>query len=782
MKEWVARLARQGLEWSGRGHLVPFVEGLMHLGRPSTVSFPPELLEQGALVALSGVSNTLAVQSNPDWAWPLWVVRQTDPEAEEFVPTGLNVFTTNLTRRNWTSIGVPGSRHEAMVDPAGVLTPGPFSWSVLPWLRDASGRTILPTMRWPRLRQELAGTGWTAVRTVVPLDGGGEWSWTWEALELDGIEGALLSMRVDPADHASRPGLSLGISLRPWNPLALGHINRLSYRERIWKVNGRPAVSLLSDPASRKVSDRGHGDPLVDPRAGLSIDRLRSRSGIATAECGTGLAPERAVDREDFSVFLPLDRVPSRALRTLGLRDVRHARERMEALWRRESGLGARLTVPDRRLQEALDAVRARLHVFDDGDRFTPGTFLYHEHWFRDSAFLSLAFENLGLGDRVVPKLEGMPSRQRRDGFLVSQTGEWDSNGQGLRMLALHVRRGGDPALADRLWDCVLKACGWIDRTRRLSEDVQGPHRGLLPAGFSAEHFGPNDHYFWDNFWSLAGLEDAAWLARLLGRERDAEKLGRWAGDCRADLAAATAWARDRAGGGLPCSPYRTLDAAAVGNLVAISPLGVVRADEDWVGPTIEFLWSRCQRGGLFFQSIVHTGLNPYLSVQLARVLQERGDPRAWTVLQALLDAATPTWCWPEAIHPRTGGGCMGDGDHGWSACEMVSLVRQFLVREERGGLVLGEGLPHGWFRPGGGYRAEGLPTAHGRLDIEVEPIEPGRTAVRWSLARSAHQPRAGFLELRASGVRPLPLDGERGEAILDLDCIEENPSKEKNR
>ena len=46
-----------------------------------------------------------------------------------------------------------------------------------------------------------------------------------------------------------------------------------------------------------------------------------------------------------------------------------------------------------------------------------------------------------------------------------------------------------------------LNGADWIIG-KRLPEDGRTPHAGLLPAGFSAEHLGPNDHYYWDNFWS----------------------------------------------------------------------------------------------------------------------------------------------------------------------------------------------------------------------------------------------------------------------------------------
>src|SRR5262245_1320148 len=106
---------------------------MTHLGRPSSVLFPLELMEQGAAIILSGLNNPMAIQSNLDWVWPLLVERQADPEGKEFIPTAINLIMTNLTCRNWTSLGLPDSPREAMLDPVGMLTLHPYGWSVFPY-------------------------------------------------------------------------------------------------------------------------------------------------------------------------------------------------------------------------------------------------------------------------------------------------------------------------------------------------------------------------------------------------------------------------------------------------------------------------------------------------------------------------------------------------------------------------------------------------------------------------------------------------------------------------
>src|SRR5215510_2554461 len=60
-------------------------------------------------------------------------------------------------------------------------------------------------------------------------------------------------------------------------------------------------------------------------------------------------------------------------------------------------------------------------------------------------------------------------------------------------------------------YTAMVRGARWIAR-KRLAEDVNALHAGLLPAGFSAEHLGPNDYYYWDDFWGIAGLHAAAAL------------------------------------------------------------------------------------------------------------------------------------------------------------------------------------------------------------------------------------------------------------------------------
>jgi hypothetical protein len=148
---------------------------------------------------------------------------------------------------------------------------------------------------------------------------------------------------------------------------------------------------------------------------------------------------------------------------------------------------------------------------------------------------------------------------------------------------------------------------------------------------------------------------------------------------------------------------------------------------------------------------MIHSGINPYLTLHVAQVLLRDGDPRFFPVAAAVAELASPTGQWPEAVHPRTGGGCMGDGQHAWASAEWVMMVRNMFVREEEdeGVLVLASGLPAAWRRAGARLSFGPAPTLYGPVTVTVR-VEGGETSVSWAAAWRGAPPR---VEVRLPGL-----------------------------
>jgi hypothetical protein len=247
-------------------------------------------------------------------------------------------------------------------------------------------------------------------------------------------------------------------------------------------------------------------------------------------------------------------------------------------------------------------------------------------------------------------------------------------------------------------------------------------HTGLLPAGFSAEHLGPNDFYYWDNFWGIAGLRAAAWLLEQSGDGKEGGRFAQEADDFYRDVELSIAKVGVKLGRpAIPASPLRRLDAGAIGSLAISYPLQICQPDDPRLLNTVNFLLENCLVDDGFFQDMIHSGINAYLTLHIAQVLLRAGDHRYQRLVEAVAALASPTGQWPEAIHPRTGGGCMGDGQHAWAAAEWISMIRNCLVREEGGGLVLASGVLPNWFTENESIKFGPAPTSFGLISLCLE-------------------------------------------------------------
>jgi hypothetical protein len=359
-----------------------------------------------------------------------------------------------------------------------------------------------------------------------------------------------------------------------------------------------------------------------------------------------------------------------------------------------------------------------------------PGPYTYKRFWYRDAVFITHALMVCGLRARAHGILERFSERQTLAGFFHSQQGEWDANGQVLWSYGRFCQLFNQPL--EPLWQrAVLKGAQWLLH-KRLPSAPPGPHAGLLPPGFSAEHFGPNDYYYWDDFWAVAGLRAvASWLTGTSDEDLGTayrKAADAWMEDIENSLAHTHARLQRPA---MPASPYRRLDSGAIGCLVAGYPCQLFSPHDERLQDTADYLYTNCRIHGAFYHDMTHSGINVYLTLHLAQVLMRAGDLRFAPLVEAVVQLASPTGQWPEAIHPQTRGGCMGDGQHIWAAAEWLMLMRHSFVREEADHLVLGAGILPAWLTSGHQLSFGPTPTPWGAVEVFVEKEGPC-LRVRW--------------------------------------------------
>jgi len=692
------------------GFLDPIVllDRFNRFAQPSEVREPIELLRAGVVLHARGLINSRVIQHNLDWVWPHWIERQFDPRDVAFVPRSFSVTHINLTHRNWTAIGLPDCLELPIVDPCGLVTPHLDRWSLDAWILTDDGTFLLPS-RAEQRRQELELDEGVAVLTENRADVG-----TLSSRAEVHLEQGTPVCRVRVRAQTTRGGWLI-VSLRPYNPEGISFVHRiaLSADRRGWQVEGRDAVAF-SDPVDRHhVSDYRSGDVYI---------HLRDLEEEQDGQCDVGMVMAAALFRltagkaREVTASVPL-MAEGAALPT--------ARE----VWAQALDQTCRLSISDPRIQQLYDAAVRTLVLHSPGDIY-PGPYTYKRFWFRDAAFIVHALLAVGLIDRAERALDSFPARQTASGYFHSQEGEWDSNGEALWIMKRFCQLSGRPP--KREWQrAILKGANWICR-KRLSKDTEAPHAGLLPAGFSAEHLGPNDFYYWDDFWGIAGLNAAASLIEALGVEEEARRLRHEAEAFRQAVDASLDRAAKRLGTrAMPASPYRRLDAGAIGSIAIGYPLQLCAPDDPRLIGTVKFLLDNCFVNGGVFQDMVHSGINPYLTLHVAQILLRIGDPRYLELLTAVAKFASPTGQWPEAIHPITGGGCMGDGQHVWAAAEWLLMLRNCFVLEEEDRLILGAGIAKGWLDQDQPLKLGPTPTKFGPVSIEVE-AETEKVVVSW--------------------------------------------------
>ncbi len=732
-----------------------FLYALEKVGHPSEVAFPMELFPSGVKMHLRGFMTFHSVQINLDWVWPYWIERQFDPKSISFIPRAMNLTHVNQTHRNWTAIGVPRGTVEPIVDPRGLLTPWFDGWSLDFWIH-WRGCLIAPSQL-KRVDQTLRET-LPIVLTCFTKKGLRICMEVW-GHRIQGREVVVERVRIENLLNET-VRFRAYFSIRPYNPEGMSLIRHLQYHEEgAWEVNRSLAVILQKKPDRVTCSDQRVGDVSIILPEIEECRSLKCEAGMATAlsEYRMALKPGEI---KELSAVCTTNKVKYDGDFLISSMNMNHHSAGQQEIreWKSFLSGGIVIRLPDTQIQACFEANRAFLHLFDDGEEITPGPLTYHRFWFRDAAFMINALDKLGYHKAAEQKLLTYPDRQRRDGFFISQNGEWDSNGEAIWTLMEHYRLTRDEEFLRSVYSAIRKGIFWIDRKRRRTRKKDKPVRGLLPAGFSAEHLGPNDYFYWDDFWSLAGIREGIKASRILGRDRDHAVFQEIHSEFQECIKRSLDFVFNRLGRKiLPASPYRRMDAGAIGSIVALYPLHLLRADDEWIVHTVEDLRTHYFFEDGFFQNMIHSGVNPYLTAQVAECYLYRRSRKAWPLIRYLLKIATPTFTWPEAVHPRTGGGCMGDGHHGWAAAEYLLLIRNLLLFEEEGRLILTPILPKEWTRPGTEIQVQRAPTYFGPVDFM---IRFGQAEWELKIRSRFRAPSSGY-----EWNLPLPVDCANGDA-----------------
>ena len=396
--------------------------------------------------------------------------------------------------------------------------------------------------------------------------------------------------------------------------------------------------------------------------------------------------------------------------------------------------------------QRIADSVRANLAfilINRDGPGLQPGSRAYERTWIRDGALTSSALLALGLSDEVRDFLDWFAPFQYANGKVpccVDTRGpdpvpENDSHGEYIAAVRAYLDFTRDTDFLRRHWPRVLKAVAYVEflRDQRMTDEfATGPDEkrmlfGLVPESISHEGYSAKPmHSYWDDFWTLKGLRDAAHLAELVGDRTQTLRLNTLAASFARTLNDSIALAaKSKHISFVPgCAELADFDATST--TVALFPCGWEPGNlRPLLDQTFEKYWT-------FFQqrrdgALAWKNYTPYEHRVVGSMVLLNHRDRALEMLDFFFKDQRPAgWRqWAEVVRrdPREPG-FIGDMPHSWVGSDFINSVMLMLAytRQSDGGgaLIIGAGLPRAWIESAEGVEVRALRTEFGPLTFSA--------------------------------------------------------------
>lgn len=680
-------------------NLTPFLNSILNMGRKGEVSFPKELIPLNLEILLKGLLTSRVYEINSNWIYPFWLEEQLNPKSEYFIPRGANIFAINTTFRNWTILGSIESEEKGVIDLKGLISPRE-NFPSLDIFVEFNGSFFFPSKN--RIEQKVDTL--TGIVTTYYDDENFEYKLDTFSSEKDlGIYLKYLFLAKKDAK------VKIYFLIRPFNPESFIPIFNLSIKENALFVNSNKFLIPLTE---------GFKFILCEDESEIFENKLvhdhsvSSKYGLLTGGVLYEISLNKGEERV-FYLFLPQSERENKNL------DYEVSIKEKREFFKKEREEELNIITPDERTNQIFDSNKVYLKSLINPLYITPGPLTYKKFWFRDSAYMVTSLMKIGDLKRSRKIIDYFKKKIKRDGYFQSQVGEWDSNGQAIFTIVEYYRYSRDKNFLKEFYPLIKKGAEWIERKRNKYFES----RGLLPSSFSAEHFGPNDFYYYDDYFGLKGLFDAYYSAKELEIRDDENKFLSFYSDFKKDVRMAIDEDQKRLNKKISVGAYgRKVDASMIATFTSIFPLRLDLLTKEEVLNTYFELKERFFVNNCFYQNITHSGINLYLTLEIANAFLYLGEFKiANELFESVISLLTKTFTGPEAINPKSLGGCEGDGHHGWLVSELIHYIRNSLLFEGEDKIYILSGSKEEWFKNGRDIVFNNGPTHFGTTTFEVK-------------------------------------------------------------
>ena len=669
----------------------------------------------------------------------------------------------------WTVIGVPADDREALLSEDGAVEVDKQAFSIEPFL--FVNKRLL-TWADATISQSLA-EGSAPVPTVTRDHNGLQLSVTAAADGEGGDSSILLRYEAKNTTPQLVSG-SLFLAMRPFqvNPPyqslnAVGGVARIDHigfddSRRNIAVDDR-VIALGEQPHALGCATRDDGDITaylsegqVPPHATV-LDSQHAASGAVEYRFELAAGESRS-----WVLCVPFSQEEAARQRLVkpllaAAEPVEYVRARQQAIagdWVRATST-FNLLVPAE-ASDLVNTIRSNLAyilINQDKAAIQPGSRSYERSWIRDGSLTSTALLRFGLPEHAREFVNWYAPYQFDSGkvpCVVDGRGpdpvpENDSHGEFIMAVMNVYRFTNDEAFLRAHWPRVEKAVAYIEfqRAERMTKAYSDPHtsatrqepnkpavslhafHGLMPESISHEGYSAKPmHSYWDDFFTLRGLNDAAEMAHVLGQKSAEERYHALAEDFARTLYASINLAMEIHGIDYIPGCVELGDFDATSTTVSLWPCGELgRLPAPALQRTFDRYWERfvLRRDDPKFEWVDYT---PYELRCIGSLVLLGQVERAHEAIEFFMRDRRPTaWNqWPEVIcrEPRTAK-FLGDLPHTWCGSDFLNSVRMmFLFEHERDSqLILLAGLPGSWIsaQPVG---FKDMPTYGGRISCTI--------------------------------------------------------------
>jgi len=351
---------------------------------------------------------------------------------------------------------------------------------------------------------------------------------------------------------------------------------------------------------------------------------------------------------------------------------------------------------------------------------------------------MSVALLRTGYPEPVRAFAEWYAGFQQPDGSVpccVDRRGadpvpENDSHGELIFLIMSYYRYTHDRRFLKQMWPHIARASAYIGtlRAERMTPQYAAPEKrayyGLLPQSISHEGYSAKPmHSYWDDFFALRGLVDAADAATALGLTEEARRLAAQRDDFRRDIMASIGLAMKAHDIDFIPGSVELGDFDAASTAIAVSPVGeLAHLPDTALRRTFERYWEGASRRP---DSTTWKAYTPYETRMIGTFVRLGWRDRAHQLLaQFLRDRRPPAWNeWAEVVwRDPSSPNFIGDMPHAWVGAEYIRSIMDCFAYERASdsALVVGAGVPATWVDQAPGVVARRVPTVHGPLDLTM--------------------------------------------------------------